>query len=48
MMLPADIAMVADPGFRTHVEKYAKSQDAFFKDFASAFGKLLENGVPRN
>jgi len=45
MMLPGDIAIREDPEFRKHAEKYAKDETLFFKDFASAFGKLLELGV---
>ncbi|KAJ2780692.1 heme peroxidase [Coemansia javaensis] len=45
MMLPADMAFKTDPVFRTHVERYAADQDAFFADFAKAFAKLLELGV---
>jgi cytochrome c peroxidase len=46
MMLPSDIALIADPEFKKWVEVYAKDEDRFFKDFASAFSKLLELGVP--
>ena len=46
MMLPSDIALVQDPEFRKFVEMYAKDEDLFFKDFAKAFSKLLELGVP--
>jgi len=46
MMLPSDIALIKDPGFKKYVELYAKDEDAFFKDFAKAFAKLLELGVP--
>jgi len=46
MMLPADMALVDDPAFKKHVEIYAKDQKKFFQDFASAFNKLLELGVP--
>lgn len=46
MMLPSDIALVQDPDFKKYVELYAKDEDAFFKDFAKAFAKLLELGVP--
>jgi len=45
MMLPADIALVQDPGFKKYVELYAKDGERFKKDFAAAFGKLLELGV---
>lgn len=46
MMLPADMTLVQEPAFRQHVEFYAKNEDAFNKDFATTFGKLLELGVP--
>jgi len=46
MMLPADLALLADPIFRKHVELYAKDEEAWFKDFSAAFAKLLELGVP--
>jgi len=46
MMLPSDLALVADPEFKKWVEIYAKDEDRFFKDFAKAFSKLLELGVP--
>jgi len=47
MMLPTDMALIWDPKFRVWVEKYAKDQDLWHKDFAVAFGKLLDLGVPR-
>lgn len=46
MMLMTDMALVQDKSFKTYVQKYAKSEDEFFKDFSSAFAKLLELGVP--
>lgn len=46
MMLPADIALILDPEFKKYVAMYAKDEDLFFKDFAKAFSKLLELGVP--
>jgi len=46
MMLPNDYALIQDGEFRKIVEIYAKDETAFFKDFSSAFGKLLELGVP--
>lgn len=46
MMLPSDIVLIKDPEFRKLVEMYAKDEDLFFKDFAKAFAKLLELGVP--
>lgn len=47
MMLPTDMALIWDPKFRVWVEKYAKDQDLWHKDFAKAFGKLMDLGVPR-
>lgn len=46
MMLPTDMALIKDKEFRKHVERYAKDNDLFFKDFADVFGRLLELGVP--
>lgn len=46
MMLMTDMALKEDKGFRPYTEKYAKSEEAFFKDFSKAFAKLLELGVP--
>lgn len=46
MMLPSDVALVADPAFKKWVEIYAKDEDRFFRDYAKAFSKLLELGVP--
>jgi cytochrome c peroxidase len=47
MMLPTDMALIWDPKFKSYVELYAKDNEKFLKDFATAFGKLLELGVPR-
>lgn len=46
MMLPSDIALIKDPKFKIWVEKYAKDEELWLKDFAAAFRKLTENGVP--
>jgi len=46
MMLPADLALVNDPKFKKYVELYANNKDQYFSDFAKAFSKLLELGVP--
>ncbi|KAF8057109.1 ccp1 [Scenedesmus sp. PABB004] len=46
MMLPADMALLWDRKFKAYVDLYAKDEEAFFKDFAAAFGKLLALGVP--
>ncbi|KAI9227386.1 MAG: peroxidase [Piptocephalis tieghemiana] len=45
MMLPADMALRTDKDFRPWVELYAKDEERFFKDFATAFQKLEELGV---
>lgn len=46
MMLPTDLVLVTDKGFRPWVEKYAKDEDAFNKDFSKAVSTLFELGVP--
>lgn len=46
MMLPTDMALVQDKSFKPWVEKYAKDNDAFFKDFSSVVLRLFELGVP--
>ncbi|KAI0854244.1 heme peroxidase [Daldinia vernicosa] len=46
MMLPADYALIQDKATKPWVEKYAKDNDLFFKDFAAAVTKLFELGVP--
>jgi catalase (peroxidase I) len=47
MMLPTDMALLWDKAYRKLVEEYAKDSSAFERDFAAAFGKLLELGVKR-
>jgi len=44
MMLPADFALREDPAFRKYAEQYAKNEQQFFDDFASAWTKLMELG----
>lgn len=46
MMLPTDMALVQDKKFRPWVEKYAKDNDLFFRDFADVVMRLFELGVP--
>jgi len=46
MMLPTDMSLVSDPGFRQFVELYARDEAAFFKDFADAYAKLLSVNCP--
>jgi cytochrome c peroxidase len=48
MMLPADMAFRDDLEFKKIVEEYANDKEIFFNDFAAAFGKLLDLGVPRS
>jgi hypothetical protein len=45
-MLPTDIALLSEPATRAVVEEYARSEEAFFRDFAAAFGKLVALGCP--
>ncbi|GAQ83478.1 ascorbate peroxidase [Klebsormidium nitens] len=44
LKLPTDKALVTDPKFRPHVEKYAKDEDVFFKEYAESHKKLSELG----
>lgn len=46
MMLPTDLALIQDEEFLPYVNKYAESQEEFFADFATAFGKLIALGCP--
>lgn len=46
MMLPADMALIQDKKMKPFVEKYAKDNDVFFKDFSAVITKLFELGVP--
>lgn len=46
MMLPSDMALIQDKVFKKFVALYADDQAVFFADFASAFQKLEELGVP--
>ncbi|CAJ0833476.1 7299_t:CDS:2 [Entrophospora sp. SA101] len=47
MMLPTDIALTKDKKMRPWVEKYAKDEELWFKDFSEVFHKLEELGIPR-
>jgi catalase (peroxidase I) len=47
MMLPADMAILWDKEFAKVAREYANDKDLFYKEFAAAYGKLLELGVPR-
>lgn len=46
MMLPTDMALVSDKAFKQWVDKYAKDEELFFKDFSAVIVKLFELGVP--
>jgi hypothetical protein len=46
MMLPTDVALKTDPAFAPIVAEYAADQAAFFRDFSSAYGRLLSLGCP--
>ena len=46
MMLPTDIELKEDPKYLVYVKQYAEDEELFFKDFASAFAKLLALGCP--
>lgn len=46
MMLPTDIALTKDEEFMKYVQLYSADKETFFKDFASAFGKLIALGCP--
>ena len=46
MMLPTDMALVKDPAFKKHVDRYAKDNDTFFQEFRDVIVKLFELGVP--
>ncbi|KAK8089160.1 putative cytochrome-c peroxidase precursor [Apiospora hydei] len=46
MMLPADYALIEDKAMKPWVQKYAKDNDLFFKDFSQVVVKLFELGVP--
>ena len=46
VMLPTDIALIEDPEFRKHVERYAADEQLFFDEFSQAYGKLMVLGCP--
>jgi cytochrome c peroxidase len=46
MMLPTDMALISDKAFKQYVDKYAKDEALFFKDFSAVIVKLFECGVP--
>jgi cytochrome c peroxidase len=46
MMLNTDMWLLWDKKFKPFTQEYAKNEEKFFNDFAAAFSKLLELGVP--
>ncbi|KAI8146624.1 heme peroxidase [Fennellomyces sp. T-0311] len=46
MMLPIELDMYNDKEFKKYFDLYAKDEAKFFEDFAKAFKKLIELGVP--
>jgi hypothetical protein len=44
--LPSDMVLLYDAEFKKWVELYAQDRNRFFHDFALAYAKLLELGVP--
>lgn len=46
MMLPTDMCFLQDNTFKKWVKTYAENEKKFFEDFAKAYQKLLELGVP--
>jgi cytochrome c peroxidase len=40
------MALVKDKEFNKHVERYAKDNETFFKEFSAVITKLFELGVP--
>lgn len=46
MMLPTDMALVRDKDLRKHVERFAKDEGTFFKEFSDVMMRLFELGVP--
>jgi cytochrome c peroxidase len=45
MMLPSDLVLIQDAGFKKYVELYAKDPKLFYADFAQAFQTLEELGT---
>jgi cytochrome c peroxidase len=48
MMLPTDLALLADPTFKHWVEVYAEDKEKFFEGFTKVFAKLVELGIQRD
>ncbi|KXJ96760.1 peroxiredoxin [Microdochium bolleyi] len=48
MMLPTDMALLADPKFKVWVDRYADDKELFFEHFSAVYAKLLELGLERD
>ena len=48
MMLPTDMALLADKGFAPWVAKYGADKELFFEHFAKVFERLMELGIERD
>ena len=46
IMLPTDLALKTDPSLRKIAQEYADNESAFFRDFSSAFSRLVSKGCP--
>jgi cytochrome c peroxidase len=42
----SDLALIQDAEFKKYVVEYSKDNEKFKKDFAAAWKKLIEFGVP--
>lgn len=45
MMLAADMILLWDEQFKTHLQEYAQDENLLKKEFGAAYKKLTENGV---
>ncbi|KAG2736755.1 hypothetical protein G9P44_000845 [Scheffersomyces stipitis] len=48
MMLNTDMELLRDPEYLRWVIVYSRDEQAYFRDFAATFGKLLELGISRD
>ena len=45
-MLISDLSLIQDERMQKYVEMYKDDEELFFSDFATAWKKLIELGVP--
>jgi L-ascorbate peroxidase len=45
LKLPTDLALLEDPAFRGHVERFARDQQVFFTEYAAAHVRMSEAGA---